>query len=130
VRVRSFALLFVVSLGFLGLATDGSARPQTTAPGGYVTVRVTITNKGVTITPSRVRRGQTAIFLLSNDATSSRVFSIGDVTLKRHRGTGFAVKLARNQQKRVLMYLDYRGPLPSSLGNAGKTKVVGVFWVT
>lgn len=129
-RLRSFALLLVASLGFLGLTTDGSARPQTTAPGGYLTVRVTITDKGVTMTPNRARRGQTAIFLLSNDATTSRVFSIGDVTLTRHRGTGFAVKLARNQQKRVLMYLDYRGPLPSSIGNAGKTKVVGVFWVT
>ena len=129
-RLRSFALLFVASLGFLGLASDGSARPQTTAPGGYLTVRVTITDKGVTMTPSRARRGQTAIFLLSNDSTSSRVFAIGDATLTRHRGTGFAVKLARNQQKRVLMYLDYRGPLPSSVGNAGKTKVVGVFWVT
>ncbi|HTZ06482.1 MAG TPA: hypothetical protein VMB53_12155 [Gaiellaceae bacterium] len=128
--MRSFALLLVASLGFLGLTTDGSARPQTTAPGGYLTVRVTITDKGVTMTPNRARRGQTAIFLLSNDATTSRVFSIGDVTLTRHRGTGFAVKLARNQQKRVLMYLDYRGPLPSSIGNAGKTKVVGVFWVT
>jgi len=129
-RLRSFALLLVASLGFLGLATNGSARPQTTAPGGYLTVRVTITDTGVTMTPKRARRGQTAIFILSNDSASSRVFSVGDVTLTRHRGTGFAVKLAGNQQKRVLLYLDYRGPLPSSLGKAGKTKVVGVFWVT
>ena len=46
-RLRSFALLLVASLGFLGLATNGSARPQTTAPGGYLTVRVTITDTGV-----------------------------------------------------------------------------------
>jgi hypothetical protein len=92
------------------------------------------------MTPTRARRGQTAIFLLANDATSSRVFAIGDASLTHHRGTGFAVKLARNERKRVLMYLDYRGPLPSSIAAAGKTrtgktkvgkpKVVGVFFVT
>jgi hypothetical protein len=128
--LRSFALLLVASLAFLGLATDGSARPQTTNPGGYLTVRVTITNTGFTMSPRRAPRGSTAIFLLSNLATGSRVFSVGDVSLTHHRGTGFAVKLARNQQKRVLLFLDYRGPLPSAIGRAGKTKVVGFFSVT
>jgi hypothetical protein len=128
-------LVLAASLTFLGLATDGAARPQTTAPGGYLTVLVTISNKGVTMTPTRARRGQTAIFLLFNHATSSRVFALGDASLTHHRGTGFAVKLARNERKRVLVYLDYRGPLPSSIGvagkaKAGKPKVVGVFFVT
>jgi len=122
--------VLAASLVFLGLATGASARPQTTNPGGYLTVRVTITNNAVTMSPSRAPRGVTVIFLLSNQATTSRVFAVGDVTLTRHRGTGFAVKLARNQQKRVLLYLDYRGLLPSSIGQAGKTKVVGAFRVT
>jgi hypothetical protein len=126
-RLRSFALLLAASLAFLGLAADGSA---TTNPGAYFTVRVTITNKAVTMSPTQARRGQTAIFLLSNLATTSRVFAIGDVTLTRHRGTGFAVKLARNEQKRILLYLTYRGPLPAFLTVAGKNKVVGVFRVT
>ncbi len=129
-RLRTFALLLAASLSFLGLATDGSARPQTTAPGGYVTVRVIVTDKGATMSLTHARRGQTAIFLLSNHAKSSRVFTLGDASLKHHRGTGFAVKLARNEQKRVLMFLDYRGPLPSAVGSTAKTKVVGVFWVT
>ncbi len=60
----------------------------------------------------------------------SRVFTLGDVTLTRHRGTGFAIKLARNQQKRVLLTLDYRGPLPAAVGSTSKTKVVGAFIVT
>jgi hypothetical protein len=128
--LRSFAILLAASLAFLVLAADGSARPQTTNPGAYLTVRVTVTNKAITMSPTHARRGQTAIFLLSNLATSSRVFSLGDVSLTHHRGTGFAVKLARNEQKRVLLYLTYRGPLPAWLGTAGKTKVVGVFRVT
>jgi hypothetical protein len=118
------------SLAFLGLAADGSARPQTTNPGAYLTVRVNVTNKGITMSPTHARRGQTAIFLLWNRATTSRVFALGDVSLTHHRGTGFVVRLARNQQKRVLLYLTYRGLLPAWLGNARKTKVVGAFRVT
>ena len=95
-----------------------------------MTVRVTITNKGVTMSPTRVARGSTAIFLLSNYATTSRVLAVGDASLTHRRGTGFAVKLARNAQKRVLLYLTYRGPLPLSVGSATKSKVVGVFYVT
>ena len=95
-----------------------------------MTVRVIVTDKGATMSLTHARRGQTAIFLLSNHAKTSRVFAIGDASLKHHRGTGFAVKLARNRQKRVLLFLDYRGPLPSSVSVAGKMKVVGVFLVT
>ena len=128
--MRSFALLLVASLAALSLATVGSARPQTTNPGGYFTVRVVVTNKAVTISPNHARRGQIGVFLVSNRATIPRVFTLGDVSLTHHRGTGFAIKLARNQQKRVLLTLDYRGPLPAAIGTASKTKVVGAFIVT
>jgi hypothetical protein len=95
-----------------------------------MTVRVVVTDKGVTLSPTHVARGSTAVFLLSNYATTSRVLAVGDASLTHRRGTGFAVKLARNQQKRVLLYLTYRGPLPLTIGSAGKSKVVGVFVVT
>jgi hypothetical protein len=59
------------------------------------------------------------------------VLAVGDVSLTRRAGTGFAVKLARNAQKRVLLYLTYRGPLPVSIApDGGKSKVVRVFFVT
>ena len=121
--------VFNAVLASLCLAAGGSARPQTTNPGAYVTVRVNVTDKGITMSATRGRRGSTAIFLLSNHATSSRVFAIGDASLTHRRGTGFAVKLAKNERKRVLLYLTYRGPLPVSVGDAGKTTVLGVFRV-
>jgi hypothetical protein len=128
--LRSFALLLAAaSLAFLGLATNGSARPQTTNPGAYVTVRVTVTDKGLTMSATRGRRGSTAIFLLSNRATTSRVLAVGDASLTHRRGTGFAVKLAKNERKRILLYLTYRGLLPVTIGDAGKAKVLGVFRV-
>jgi hypothetical protein len=129
--VRSFALLLAASTAFLGLVPDGYARPQTTNPGGYMTIRVVVTDKAVTLSPTHVRRGSTAIFLVSNLSKTSRVLAVGDASLTRRAGTGFAVKVARNGQKRVLLYLTYRGPLPVSIAPAGgKSKVVRVFYVT
>jgi hypothetical protein len=130
--VRSLALLLATSAAFLGLAANASARPETTQPGGYLTVRVVVTDKTVTLSPTHVRRGTTAIFLLSNLTKTARVLAVGDASLTRKtRGTGFAVKLAQNGQKRVLLYLTYRGPLPLSITPAtGKSKVAGVFFVT
>jgi hypothetical protein len=130
--LRSFALLLAASAALLGPVASGSASPETTQPGGYLTVRVVVTDKGVTLSPTHVRRGTTAIFLLSNLAKTSRVLAVGDASLtRRTRGTGFAVKLTRNAQKRVLLYLTYRGPLPLSITPAGgKSKVESVFFVT
>jgi hypothetical protein len=130
--LRSFALLLVAAAAFLGLVPSGFARPATTQPGGYYTVRVVVSDKGVTLSPTHVRRGTTAIFLLSNISKTSRVLAIGDASLgHRSKGTGFAVKLARNGQKRVLLYLTYRGPLPLSITPViGKSKVASVFFVT
>ena len=130
--MRSFALLLATSAAFLVLIPNGYARPETTNPGGYFTVRVVVTDSGVTMTPTHVRRGQTAIFLLSNLSKSTRVVALGDVSLTHRAGTGFAVKLAQNAQKRVLLYLTYRGPLPLSIAPAsGKpSKVKDVFFVT
>jgi hypothetical protein len=130
-RPRSFALLLAASAAFLGLVPNGFARPETTNPGGYFTVRVVVTGNKVTLSPNHVRRGQTAIFLLSNLTNKPRVLAVGDASLTHHRGTSFAVKLAGNASKRVLLYLTYRGPLPLSVAPpGGKSKIVGVFVVT
>jgi hypothetical protein len=78
---------------------------------------------------TRGRRGSTAIFLLSNQSKASRVLAVGDASLTHVRGTGFAVKLAKNERRRVLLYLTYRGPLPVTVGADGKAKLLGVFRV-
>jgi hypothetical protein len=132
-RLKTPTILLAATAALLAVVPNGFARPETTNPGGYMTVRVTVTGKNqVTLTPSRVRRGSTAIFLLSNLTQSSQVLTVGDAKLgQRAKGTGFAVQLAKNGQKRVLLYLTYRGPLPLAIGPAaGKTKVKSVFYVT
>jgi hypothetical protein len=127
--MRPFALLLAASLAVLVFAASGSARPQTTNPGSYLTVRLTVSGKGVALSTPRGRRGSTAIFLLANNAKTSQVVAVGDASLTHVRGTGFAVKLKPNERRRVLMYLTYRGPLPVKVGDAGKAKVLGVFRV-
>ena len=127
--MKSFAFLLAASAALFAPAADGLARPQTTNPAGYFTVRVVVSNKSVTIRPNHGRRGQVAVFLVTNHATIPRVFTLGNVTLTKRRGTGFALKLAANQQKRVLVTLDYRGPLRAAVGTATKTRVVGAFTV-
>lgn len=127
--MRSTALLLAV-IASLVLATTVAARPQTTNPGEYHTVRVIVTDKGVTMSTTRVARGSTAIFLLTNNSKRSHVFAVGDASLTHRRGTGFAVKLERNERRRVQLYLTYRGPLPLTLSGSGKPKVAGVLYVT
>lgn len=127
--LRSFAPVLVAAVAFLGLAADGSARPQTTNPTGYFTVHVTVTNTGVRMIPSHAPRGQTGIFLVSNLASGKRVFSLGSKALHK-QGTGFVITLAPNAQKRLLRYLDYRGRLRYWVTSGGKTKASGVFVVT
>lgn len=123
-------LTFVACICFLFVPFNAAAKTKTTNPGGYVTVRVVVSDEGVKMQPSRAPRGTTAIFLLSNKTDKDRVFSIGDASLKHRRGTGFAIKLKKSEKKRVLVYLTYRGPFPSSVGDEKKSKVIDVFWVT
>ena len=133
-RLGKPALVLAASAAFLGLVPNGFARPETTNPGGYQTIRVIVTGNGkLTLTPTHVRRGQTAIFLLSNLTQTSHVLAVGDASLTHHAGTAFAVKLPGNGQKRVLLYLTYRGPLPVSLApgtSKTKGKVANIFYVT
>lgn len=128
--MKPFAFLLAAGLATLALAPVGSASPKTTSPGGYLTVRATVTDQGVKMSSTRAPRGATAIFLLTNTSGKDRVFALGDASLKHIRGTGFAVKLAKNERKRVLLYLTYRGPLPLSVGDASSQKVLGIFYVT
>ena len=128
--MKRFATVLAASLASLGIATAAWAHSDTTNPSGYVTVRVTLTDKGMTMRPERAPRGSTAIFLLKNESKSSQVFALGDASLTHRRGTGFAVKLGKDERKRVLLYLTYRGPLPTTIGDTGKSKVGGIFWVS
>jgi hypothetical protein len=119
-----------VFLSALALPSAGLADRQTTNPGAYVTIRVTITDEAVTMRPKTAPRGSFAIFVLANHSTTTRhSLLVGDVERGPGRKIGFLVKLAPNEQKRIVMFLDYRGPLPYSSPDVGKPRVKGIFRV-
>jgi hypothetical protein len=108
-RVAPLAALAAVALV---AATQGAARPQTTAPPPVVNIRVLITDSGVFLSPKKAPRGDYARFILTNAGSKAHTFTIG--TTKRGTGAqaGFTKALKPKEQKILLLFLDYRGKVP------------------
>ena len=108
-RLLSLALVSAVAL----VPTAHGARPQTTAPDVFVTVHVTITDSKITLNRHSAGRGDQVRFAMRNSGTKVHSFTLGKTT-KAGLGvqTGFSTKLRPNEEKAVLLFLDYRGSLP------------------
>jgi hypothetical protein len=96
----------------LVLAAPGLSQPQTTNSPELVTIRVTVTDKAITMQPKIAARGSTAIFLFANHTTKAHTLVIGDTQRGAGKKIGFLTKIPPNGQQRVVMFLDYRGTLP------------------
>jgi hypothetical protein len=115
----------------LVVAAPVLARARTTNAPAIFTVKVTLTDSKIAMTPNHAARGSTVTFILTNRGKKKHIFVFGDA--KRHVGTqGFARTLAPSQQSRVVMYLDFRGVLKYSLSVPKSTASVahGGFRVT
>lgn len=97
----------------VALAAGGSAAgaPQTTNAPAIFTVKVTITDKGISMSPSHAVRGSTCTFILTNRGKKIHTFVIGDVTRGTGKGQGFQQVLRPNGQYTKVMFLDYRGTM-------------------
>jgi hypothetical protein len=107
------------------------ARPDTTNAPAIFTVKVTLTDHAISMTPNHAARGSTVTFILTNRGKKKHTFVFGSA--KPVVGTqGFARTLAPNQQSRVVMYLNFRGVLKTALGVPKSTTSVarGAFHVT
>ena len=104
-------------------------RTDTTNQPAIFTVRVTITDHGITMTPNHAARGSTVTFILTNRGKKIHKFQIGDVKRGPGYGQGFAQTLKPDQQYTKIMYLDYRGimnfktKVGSTLVATGKFKI-------
>jgi hypothetical protein len=117
----------VVAIAFLAplvIAAPGFARPDTTNAPAFLTVKVTITDTSVTVKPNAAPRGSNAIFILTNRGKTTQKWILGNATRGVGKKSGFAAVLAPDQQKNVVMYLDYRGLLPYSTTKVGGKKEV------
>ena len=130
VRLFTLAALAIVALV---PAAQGSARPQTTAPPPVVNIKVTITDTRIGVTPKGAQRGDYARFILVNVGKKPHTFTLG--ATKRGTGvqTGFSKSLKPNEQKTLLLFLDYRGQvsyrgsLPADRGLPG---MKGIFTIS
>jgi hypothetical protein len=108
------------------------ARPTTTNAPAIFTVKVTLTDHRISMTPTHAARGSTVTFILTNRGKKRYRFVFGDAT--RHIGTqGFARTLApHGGQSTVVMFLNFRGILKYQLGLPKSTRSVarGSFRVT
>jgi hypothetical protein len=121
--VRTRRLVPVVLLAALAVSASAAARPETTNAPAFLTIKVTITDTSVTVKPSTALRGTNAIFILTNRGKSTQKWVLGTATRGVGKTSGFASVLRPDQQKNVVMYLDYRGSLPYSARKVGGTAV-------
>jgi hypothetical protein len=131
VKLRLFALAATAAAALAQGAT-GSARPQTTAPPPVVDIKVTITDRAITMRPKKAFRGDYARFILVNTGNKPHTFSFG--AKKRGAGvqTGFVKPLKPKEQKILLLFLDYRGPVSYSsilAADRAKAAMKGVFTI-
>jgi hypothetical protein len=110
-----------------------SGRPLTTVPDVFLTIHVTITDARIKLDRRSARRGDEVRFVIRNAGTKPHTFVLGNkVTRGAGAQTGFTSSLKPKQEKLVLLFMDYRGPLPyrSTLAHdLGKPGMRGVFTI-
>lgn len=117
-----------VSLVF---AATALGRSRTTNEPAIFTVKVTLTDRSIRLTPNHGARGSTVTFVLTNRGRKSHTFTIGDVKRGlRYGQQGFARTLKPNQQLTIVMYLDLRGVLKYTNRTGSKPVAFGSFRIT
>ena len=109
-----------------------SAAQATTAPTVFYNIHVTLTNTRIVLDKHSAPRGTYARFIIRNLDTRPHNFTLG----KARRGTGlqsgFSRTLKPRQKQILLLFLDYRGPIPYSGGlpaDRSKPGMKGVFTI-
>jgi hypothetical protein len=123
----AFSLLVSCALALVVVAS-GFARSGTTNSPAIFTAKVTLTDTSVAMHPNHAARGSTVTFIVTNRGRKKHTLVFGDVKRGPGHTTGFARTLAPNQQRTVVLYLDYRGVLRYVLRTPSGTNIVkGVF---
>lgn len=112
----------------LGAAGSAGAAPQTTNMPAIFTVKVTITDRTIAMSPNHAARGSTVTFILTNRGKKTHVFQIGEA--KSGVGHGFRQTLRPNGQYTKVMYLDYRGVMKITLRSGTIVAAKSTFKIT
>jgi hypothetical protein len=103
-------LAFAFAICSVVLACAGPAAATTNVPAIF-TVKVTITDNRIAMSPNHAVRGSTITFVMTNRGKKTHTFVIGDVKRGTGLGQGFKQVLRPNQQFSKVMFLDYRGKM-------------------
>jgi hypothetical protein len=114
----------------LVVAAPGFARSHTTNQPAIFTVKVTITDTRIAMSPTHAARGSTVTFILTNRGKKTHTFQIGDVKRGAGYGQGFRQTLRPNQQFTKVMYLDYRGVMKFFTRSGTVVSASGSFKIT
>lgn len=117
-------LLLPACAGLAALAVAGPADSTTNAPAIF-TIKVTITDKGISMSPTHAVRGSTCTFILTNRGKKTHTFVIGAAVTGK--GQGFKQVLRPNGQYTKVMYLDYRGVMKFFLRTRTTVTARGAF---
>ena len=112
-KAHLFALA-TLSTVLLAPAAHGTVRgSKTTAPDVFVTIRVTITDTRISLDRHSAPRGAEGRFVIRNAGKKPHTFTFGSTARSGAQQTGgFSRRLKANSEATLLLFFDYRGPLP------------------
>ncbi len=126
-RVRRALQIGAVLGAALLVVAPALSRSLTTNEPAIFTVKVTITDRSIIMSPRHAARGSTVTFILTNRGKKTHTFVIGDVKRGPGLGQGFQQLLHPDQQFTKVMYLDYRGSMKFLTRTAAATTATGTF---
>jgi hypothetical protein len=131
-RGRLLAFAVAASVSGTAFAPAAHAQPRTTAPSGFVNIRVTLTDTRIVVSTHTAPRGTYARFIIHNIGTKPHAFTLGKAPRGTGSQSGFSRTLQPGARKILILFLDYRGRIPyfSSLpGDLPKSAMKGTFMV-
>ena len=128
--MRRLSFVLAATAAFLAVPGSGFAQERTTNAPAIFTVKVTITDVRIGMSPNHAARGSTVTFILTNRGKKTHTFQIGDVKRGPGYGEGFRQTLRPNQQFTKVMYLDYRGVMRFFTRTGTVTSAIGSFRIT
>lgn len=128
-KPRLFALAAASAVALVP-AAQSAVSPRTTAPPVVTTVKITITDGAIRMSPKFAQRGAIARFILVNTGKKPHTFALGHERRGTGTQTGFTKALKPNQQTILILFLDYRGSIPyrgSLPADRSKPGMKGIF---
>ena len=113
VNARVFGLILLTALALVPVAGGTVNAPKTTAPDVFVNIQVKMTDSRITLDRHSATRGDQGRFILRNLGKRPHSFTLGVANSKnRQQRLGFSKVLNPGKQAILIIFLDYRGPLP------------------